>query len=888
MVRRIRQTLRASWKPAGFVLIGSLSATLMMTSTTAAESGVQNHDADPAAGWVRRAGEFSVHFEVIGAVLHIRCVAPEVRPGSTIFLAFGGRTRGSAVLPFGAGEEGSTVFLPFAAQRLFALKTAADSAVKITERRWEQTAWGDRKTAPEAARAEAAGPGEWRVQVPVSFLAGSGSSDGGAETAFLAYAKDLAQNGGWGHLLGCSDGAATPGDGDRYLTEFLRLDLRNPGIVKAERTGRLGAGRERPRIYQLLPRLFSNTNETRRPNGTLAENGVGKFNDINAAALRELRSAGFTHLWLTGVLRQITATDYGVHGLPADDPDLLKGLAGSPYAIKDYFDVCPDYAENPAERLAEFRALLARVHAHGLKTIIDFVPNHVARSYASTVRPEWNFGTRGRGGQGDDTGKFFDPDNNFFYLPPNAPGGGPPLRLPTVDRNTGVPLSPTCRVLGAGDGRFDGERELGRVTGNNVVSWEPSLGDWYETVKLNYGFDFTDSGRARREYPHGTAASDRRKPVPDTWRKMDAVLAHWQALGVDGFRCDMAHMIPPEFWHWALDRARERQPDVFFVAEAYDNDPAKVPGSDPVLAGLNDGRGNVMFDLLNAGFNAVYDDPSYKVLKRLYEEGAWANDLDAAHGGSDGAREFIFQNSLRYAENHDEVRLAAPSQWGGIGPDVGKPVSAILFGLSRGPAMVYSGQEVGEPALGEEGFGGDDARTTIFDYWSMPELVKWVNGGRFDGGRLSDAQRALQAFYGRLLRVVGEPAFAAGEFFPLNASNRENPRFGRLGGETASGHWLYAFLRHDRASGQRMLVVVNLHRHETMRDVEVRFSHDATAFLGLSQERGNRLTALRERLDAAGESPAVTATIDPVTQLHSVTLPHLPPLTPCIFELTAE
>src|SRR5277367_893594 len=182
---------------------------------------------------------------------------------------------------------------------------------------------------------------------------------------------------------------------------------------------------ERVRIYQLFVRLFSNTNETRKPNGILAENGAGKFNDINSAALASLKDMGFTHLWLTGVLRQATATDYSSIGLPADDPDLLKGLAGSPYAIRDYFDVCPDYATDPAKRLTEFRALLDRIHAHGLKAIIDLVPNHVARSYHSTVHPELTFGAK------DDTSKFFDPNNNFFYLRPTDPGGGPPLKLPT-------------------------------------------------------------------------------------------------------------------------------------------------------------------------------------------------------------------------------------------------------------------------------------------------------------------------------------------------------------------------------------------------------------------------------------------------------------------------
>ena len=365
--------------------------------------------------------------------------------------------------------------------------------------------------------------------------------------------------------------------------------------------GRQSAASERVRIYQLFVRLFGNTNETRKQNGTLAENGVGRFADINEATLSSLKQMGFSHIWLTGVLQQATATDYSEFGQPADDTDLLKGLAGSPYAIKDYFDVCPDYAESPPKRLKEFEFLVQRLHAHGFKAIIDLVPNHVARSCDSCVKPDCNFGSCGGEGAGDDVTKFFDPHNNFFYLTPDS--SGPPLRLPTY--KDGLSISPTCRIPGViCDGIFDGETTFGRVTGNNVVSWTPHLNDWYETVKLNYGFNFCDPSKSVREYPNAWTPE---KAIPDTWKKMDQVIEHWQSIGVDGFRCDMSHMVPPEFWSWAIAQARARQPDVFFMGEAYDDDPSKVPGSDPVIAGLNYGRGNVLFDLLNAGFDAVYD-----------------------------------------------------------------------------------------------------------------------------------------------------------------------------------------------------------------------------------------------------------------------------------------
>ncbi|HZJ16542.1 MAG TPA: alpha-amylase family glycosyl hydrolase, partial [Chthoniobacteraceae bacterium] len=453
-------------------------------------------------------------------------------------------------------------------------------------------------------------------------------------------------------------------------------------------------------------------------------------------------------------------------------------------------------------------------------------------------------------GADDDRSRFFAPQNNFFWLQRDSPGGGSPLRLPTRE-------GPDCI--------FEAEREFARATGNNCASWGPGLFDWYETVKLNYGFDFTTSERA---YPHG----DRRDfSIPDTWLKMDRVLAYWQDQGVDGFRCDMAHMVPPEFWAWAIPRARVRQPTVLFVAEAYNNDPAKVPGGDPLLAALNDRHGNVMFDLLAAGFDAVYDDPSYKTLKAIYDGSAWANDLDHALDA-----DFIFQNSLRYAENHDEVRLAGRGQWGGVGPLVGRAVSAILYGLSRGPVLLYSGQEVGEPADGAEGFGGDDARTTIFDYWSMPELVKWVNNHRYDGGRLSAEQRELRAFYGRLLRLVGEPAFRDGEFFGLNSANIHNERFGRLPDEPASGHWLYAFLRCDAASGQRFFVVANLHPRETLRSVEVRVPPAALALLNLPR---NVRPIWTERLAVGG------ARCDVMDDMDRLAIDIIPPLCAFYFEL---
>lgn len=604
----------------------------------------------------------------------------------------------------------------------------------------------------------------------------------------------------------------------------------------------------RPCIYQLFLRQFSNVNETRKLNGTLAENGVGKFSDLNDRSLAALQELGVTHIWLLGALRQATATDYSSIGLPADDPDLLKGIAGSPFAIRDLFDVCPDYANDPTQRLPEFRAMLKRIHARGLKAIVDCVPNHVARSYRSVVKPQLSLGAD------DDRTHFFAPTNNFFYLQ-----GPPPLRLPTM--KNGKPVSPTCQVIGGCDGLFDGERNHGKVTGNNVASWTPNSGDWYETVKLNYGFDFTKGRHGPKEYP---TAAQPDKAIPDTWIKMDAMLAYWQEMGVDGFRCDMAHWIPMEFWRWAIDRARQRKAETLFIAEAYDNDSNKLVD------------GNVLKALLEAGFDAVYDDQSYDILKDLYDGPKWANDLDNVLDAV-----APLHQSLRYSENHDEVRLANPTQWGGFGAGVGRPVAAILFGLGRGPLLVYNGQEVGEPALGAEGFGGDDARTSIFDYWSMPELVKWVNGQRYDGGRLSPEQKELRAWYARLIKLTNEPAFRRGDFIPLNRANGRNPQFGRLTGETASGHWLYAFLRHDETGGQRFLVVVNLHGRESLRGIRIAFSPEAIAALNAAE--GDANIKFCDRLVA--RDPLWVTTTASALRDKGLEVPSLPPLTACYFEV---
>lgn len=727
-----------------------------------------------------------------------------------VYVALGARherdSLGAAHLPAERWFEGSATLLPFHASHLFFAKTVGDEVERYS-RTHTGVAWGARDDA-SAVLQLARGGDYTELAIDRAVL-------GDARTLDLAvYLKDLGSDcggscdPGWGWLYDANDPLLDPGPGDRILSRFWRAPLAHPeGIAAGAEQGRFGRPDTRLEIYQLLVRTFGNVNETRTPNGTLAENGTGRFDDLNPAAAAALADMGMTHVWFTGALQQATSTDWSAVGEPADDPDILKGRAGSPYAIRDYFDVSPDYASDPAERLAAFRRAVATMHAAELGVLIDFVPNHVARSYASTIRPELSFG------EGDQTDTFYTRDNHFFYLQV----GDAPVEMPGFDRDAAAPLSPTCQVLATAGGVYqcDGlyewssgaETAFGRVTGNNVASWTPDLGSWYETVKLNYGFDYT-TGSVEHPVP-GTPDA----PIPRTWQVMDEVIAHWQALGVDGFRVDMAHMVPMAFHEWLISRSRARDPRVFWMAEAYDTDPAKVT------------EGNVLHALLGAGYDAVYDDDSYDRLKAVFDGGAWANDVD----GALIADPILTHHALRYVENHDEVRLASPRDWMFDGENVGRAqaqaITAMLFAIGRGPVMVYAGQETGEPAAGAEGFGGDDGRTSIFDYWSMPTFVGWVNGHAYDGGGLDPETAALRAQHLDTWAAFRDPVFAQGQTYLLNGANQAREGFGRLEGELVSGRYAHALLRY--IDGRAALVFVWLHPTLSAEAVSVRVPADA-------------------------------------------------------------
>ncbi len=574
----------------------------------------------------------------------------------------------------------------------------------------------------------------------------------------------------------------------------------------------------RPVVYQLFVRHFSNFKQGGVPWGSKEQNGCGTFAAITNAALESIARLGVTHLWLTGVLRHATQSSYP--DLPADPACAVKGLAGSPYAVTDYFDVDPDLAVKPESRLEEFLELVQRCRRWGMVPMMDFIPNHVSRCYHSTVRPELDFGWD------DDRNVFFAFDNTFYYLEPQN----------------------SDRALMLPDGEYEPERGRGRVTGNNAATWAPSTYDWYETVKLNYGMDYRHGAGFVNALP-GIMASGR--SVPHTWWLMDQVLRYWQRLGVGGFRCDMAHMVPMPFWRWAIAKARMRDSRVYFLAEGY-NDHMKLT------------EGDVHPELLAAGFDGVYDSSAYEELRALYESGAWANDLETFNK-PDLPR---FTGGVRYIENHDEPRVAAKQFWGGVGRKVVRALMVAQYTATASPVLLYNGQEVGEAAEGPGGYGVDNGRTSIFDYTCLPRLQHWTNGGLYDGGEMTVYENGLRQFTARLIPLLQHPALSKGSFYGLNWANQATEGFGREAGETTSGHRMYAFLRHSRKARATVLVVCNFSPKQAMNTC-VHIPRNAQewagkkpgmySFVDLLKPESPALTVSDEQLDTEGLPVTVPA-----------------------------
>ncbi len=456
-------------------------------------------------------------------------------------------------------------------------------------------------------------------------------------------------------------------------------------------------------IYQILTRLFANTTGVNVPNGTLAQNGCAKFSYFTPRMLAEIKKLGTTHVWYTGILEHATQTDYTRHGIDNDHAGIVKGKAGSPYAVRDYYDVDPDLADKPEKRMQEFEKLVARTHQAGLKMIIDFVPNHVARQYHSDVKPETDFG------RNDRTDWHFSPQNNFYYYPH-------------------TPFAPQFDVQGYCECPA-------KATGNDCFSPAPSRNDWYETAKLNYGVDYTGDHAGHFD------------PLPDTWTKMRDILLFWAAKNVDGFRCDMAEMVPVEFWQWVIGEVKRLFPQVIFIAEVYN--PAQYRSY-----------------IYTGGFDYLYDKVGlYDTLRSVTCYGTSAHQITQVwQQVSD-----IQGNMLNFLENHDEQRIASDFFAGQA--DKGRPAMLVAACMNTNPVMIYFGQEVGERGMDAEGFSGRDGRTTIFDYWSVDSINRLYNN-QLDKSRLSDDEQNLLHFYRTLLTLCHtERALSNGRFFDLMYAN---------------------------------------------------------------------------------------------------------------------
>ena len=511
-------------------------------------------------------------------------------------------------------------------------------------------------------------------------------------------------------------------------------------------------------LYQVFTRLYGNRNTTRKEGGTLDENGCGKLNDFTPTTLKKIREMGVSHIWYTGVIRHASQTDYSAYGIPRQHPAIVKGKAGSPYAITDYYDIDPDLAVDVNQRMLEFKQLVERTHKAGMKVIIDFVPNHVARQYHSVCKPE---GVKDLG-EGDDPSKGFDPQNNFYYCP-------------------GERFTPYFDL-------YHGEQEPymeepAKATGNDCFHNAPGMNDWYETVKLNYGVDYY-AGRVGHF-----------NPIPDTWSKMTDILLFWARQGIDGFRCDMAEMVPAEFWHWATDKVKFIHPDIIFIGEVYN--PAEYR------------------HYLGAGFDYLYDKVGmYDTLREVIRGNQSVQAITSAWQQTDDIRDHM----LYFLENHDEQRIASSFFAGDARKGVpGLVVSALL---QQNPLMIYAGQEYGERGMDQEGFSGHDGRTTIFDYWNIDTLTRAASR------KLTKDEKALATIYNKVLTIARtEKAVTNGVSFDLMYVNGDY-------------HRQYAFLR--KAGSEVLLVVVNFDDLPSTMDVTI----PAHAFDYLKLKERKNVTAV--------------------------------------------
>jgi glycosidase len=525
-------------------------------------------------------------------------------------------------------------------------------------------------------------------------------------------------------------------------------------------------------VYQVFTRLFGNTNTTNKPWGTIEENGVGKFADFSAKALKAIKDLGVTHIWYTGVPHHDVIRDYTAFGISNDDPDIVKGRAGSPYAVKDYYNVNPDLAINPENRLQEFENLIKRSHKTGLKVIIDIVPNHVARNYEGKSTPEGfdSFGAK------DDTSVTYKRDNNFYYIP------GEEFKVPNW-RDGYTPLGGEKNPLE--DNKFT---EIpAKWTGNGSRLPQPDFNDWYETVKINYGvkpdgqydFEVLPQDFGAKDYKeHYQFWSD--KDVPNSWMKFKDIAFYWLEKGVDGFRYDMAEMVPVEFWSYMNSHIKMKNDNAFIMAEVYN------PGL--YRDYIQKGKMDYLYDKVD-----LYDG-----LKHIMAGYGWTDHIHTVQNGIQD----IEHHMLHFLENHDEQRIASPEFAGDA--NIAKPAMVVSATISTSPTMIYFGQEVGEPATEHAGFGSP-SRTSIFDYIGVPTLQRWVNNKKFDGGQSTNEEKDLRDFYSRLLNFTITSDALMGDYQEVHHYNKEHT--------VNYDHRSFSFCRWSK--NEKLLIISNFDADKT-------------------------------------------------------------------------
>ncbi len=525
-------------------------------------------------------------------------------------------------------------------------------------------------------------------------------------------------------------------------------------------------------IYQVFTRLFGNENTTNKPWGTIEENGVGKFNDFTDKALQEIKGLGITHIWYTGILHHATITDYTKYGISNDDPDIVKGRAGSPYAVKDYYQVDPDLAVDPEKRMEEFEQLIERTHKVGMKVLIDIIPNHIARAYEGKNNPK---GVNDFGAQDDKT-VTYKKNNNFYYVV------GENFKVP-VWKNNYLPIGGEKNALA--DGKF--EEIPAKWTGNGSRLAQPDFYDWYETVKINYGvkpngtkdFDSLPEGFDKKGVEEHVAFW-KDKDIPDSWIKFKNIALFWLEKGVDGLRFDMAEMVPVEFWSYMNSTIKLKYPNAFLLAEVYN--PAMYRDY------IHLGKMDFLYDKV-----ALYD-----TIKHVIQ----------GHGLTDNLPQIqkdladIEHNMIHFLENHDEQRIASPDFAGSA--EKGKPAMVVSTTISTAPTLIYFAQEVGEPGKENVGFG-TATRTSIFDYVGVPHLQRWINNKQFDGGKLSENEKTLRDFYKRLLNFTINSSALMGDYEDIHSYNRDN--------SDNYNHRVFSFVRWN--NNEKLIIVTNFDSEKT-------------------------------------------------------------------------